>query len=259
MHKKTLHISLIQSTLHWEDINQNLVDFSEKLNLLGETDLVVLPEMFSTGFSMRPELFAEEAGAKTLSWMQAQAKKHRCAIAGSTMQAESGQYLNRLYFVYPNGEFVYYDKRHLFSLGDEHKHYSRGNKRVFASLLDWRFALQICYDLRFPVYSRNDSNYDVLLYVANWPERRQKAWETLIPARAIENQCYVVACNRIGADGNNITHSGASLVVDYEGSVLLKAQSDSGIFSCTLDYDALSQFKGKFPFLQDQDTFHITL
>lgn len=257
MHKKTLHITLIQSNLHWENINQNLVDFTEKLNLLGETDLVVLPEMFSTGFSMLPQLFAEEAGEKTLAWMKMQAKKHHCAITGSTMQAESGKYLNRLYFVYPSGEFVYYDKRHLFSLGDEHNYYSRGNKRVFATLHGWRFALQICYDLRFPVFSRNDSNYDVLLYVANWPERRQKAWETLLPARAIENQCYVVACNRIGADGNGIEHSGASVVVDYHGTVLMNANSDSGIFTCTLDYDALSQFKEKFPFLADKDPFMI--
>ncbi|HAN64891.1 MAG TPA: nitrilase family protein, partial [Chitinophagaceae bacterium] len=214
----TLSISIIQTNLHWENKAANLLMLEEKINGIEEpTEIVVLPEMFSTGFSMRPASFAETMQGPTVDWMKRISRDKRIILTGSLIIEEDGRYFNRLIWMMPNGSMGYYDKRHLFGFAGEDQHYHAGNKRLIASVKGWKLNLQICYDLRFPVWSRQqmtetadgfEPEYDVLIYVANWPQRRNHAWKTLLCARAIENHCYVVGVNRVGVDGNDIPHSG---------------------------------------------------
>lgn len=255
----TLSITGIQTKLYWEDKKANLQMFEEKiLSISKPTEVVVLPEMFSTGFSMRPEKLAETMEGETLRWMKRMASAKAIVLTGSVIIEENNQYFNRLVWMLPNGDVGYYDKRHLFAYADEDQHYSAGSKRLIASVNGWKINLLVCYDLRFPVWSRQDqARYDVLIYVANWPERRIRAWKTLLQARAIENQCYVVGVNRVGEDGNGIHYSGESMVVDASGETLYQNKDEEDIFTVALDSSDLETIRRKFPFWKDADKFNI--
>lgn len=262
--KADLHITLIQSSLHWENRGANLAMFSEKIQSVREpTSLILLPEMFSTGFSMQPEKFAETMDGELMTWMKQSAKEKNAVICGSVMMNDAGKFYNRLIWMRPDGTFECYDKRHLFGLGEEHEHYSKGNKRLMVELDDWKILPLVCYDLRFPVWSRNGSiqigagQYDVLIYVANWPERRIHAWKTLLEARAIENQCYTVGVNRVGNDGNDIYHSGESSLIDPRGDILFREGHYECIHTFTLSYHHLQHIRESLPFLKDGDAFEI--
>ena len=265
-----LSITTIQTNLHWEDKTANLQMLEEKINSIKEkTELVILPEMFSTGFSMKPELLGETMEGETINWMKRIAAEKKIILTGSIIIEEEGNYFNRIVWMLPNGQHGHYDKRHLFAYGDEDKHYTAGTKRVIASVKGWKINLLVCYDLRFPVWARQsplstsgeglggETEYDVLIYVANWPERRSHAWKTLLQARAIENQCYVIGVNRTGKDGNDIYYSGDSMVVDPMGEVLYTKKDEEDIFTTTLDKEHLQAVRSKLPFLKDADGFKI--
>ena len=259
----TLTITTIQSNLIWEEKSANLRLLEQKITGMEEkTEIVILPEMFSTGFSMRPELLAETMDGETVEWMKRVSRENSIVLTGSIMIMEDGNYYNRLIWMLPNGQYGYYDKRHLFAYGEEDRHYNAGNKRLIASVKGWKINLLVCYDLRFPVWARQKVNeegaeYDVLIYVANWPERRSHAWKTLLCARAIENQCYVVGVNRVGTDANNIYYSGNSLVIDPLGQVLYHMADDEDVNTITLQKEMLEEVRSKFPFWKDADSFNI--
>ena len=259
----TLTITTIQSNLIWEEKEANLRMLEQKIAGIEEkTEIVVLPEMFNTGFSMSPETLAETMEGETIEWMKRVSRENSIVLTGSLMIEEAGKYYNRLVWMLPNGQYGYYDKRHLFAFGEEDKHYSRGNKRLIASVKGWKINLQVCYDLRFPVWARQQNTeagaeYDVLIYVANWPERRSHAWKTLLCARAIENQCYVVGVNRVGSDGKNVYHSGNSLVIDPLGQVLYHMADEEDVNTITLQKEMLEDVRSKFPFWKDADSFNI--
>ncbi len=261
----SLTITTIQTNLIWEDKTANLQQLEEKINSIEErTEIVVLPEMFSTGFTMQPQLFAEADNGETIEWMKRIAADKRIILTGSIIIKEEDKFYNRLIWMLPNGEYGFYNKRHLFGYAGEDQHYAAGNKRLIASVKGWKINLQVCYDLRFPVWARQNllqttstPEYDVLIYVANWPERRSHAWKTLLCARAIENQCYVVGVNRVGIDGNKINHSGNSLVIDPLGEVLYHKADEEDIFTITLERERLEEVRTKFPFWKDGDSFNI--
>ena len=257
-----LSFTLVQTRLHWEDKQANLAMLEKKIMGIREkTEILVLPEMFSTGFSMRPQLLAETMNGESVQWMKRIAAAKKIIVTGSLIIEENSQYYNRLLWVQPDGRLGYYDKRHRFAFAGEDNHYTSGNKRLIAQVKGWKINLQVCYDLRFPVWARQQSvdspEYDVLLYVANWPESRSHAWKTLLTARAIENQCYVVGVNRVGEDGNGIYHSGDSMVIDALGSVLYQKKDEEDIQTVVLEKDALEQVREKFPFWKDADHFLI--
>ncbi len=265
----TLTITIIQTHLHWEDKAANLQSFEEKIkDITGKTEIVILPEMFSTGFSMQPEKFAEKMNGETVGWMKKMASMAKIILTGSLIIEEDGNYFNRLLWVLPNGEYGYYDKRHRFAFAGENEKYTPGSKRLIASVKGWKINLLVCYDLRFPVWSRQTSSqsgaeslgrpeYDLLVYVANWPERRSLAWKALLQARAIENQCYVVGVNRVGNDGNNIYHSGDSMIIGPMGEIAYHKSHEEDIFTYTLQKEELEQVRAKFPFWKDADHFFI--
>ncbi len=254
-----LKITTFQAYLFWENIDKNLQNLGLRLSSIREkTDLIVLPEMFSTGFSMNPEAHAEAMDGKTMNWMLQQAKKFNCVITGSIIIKEDEKYFNRLIWMRPDGSYEYYDKRHLFGLGEEDKHYSSGDRKLFVELHGWKICPMICYDLRFPVWLRNkDEEYDMLLIVANWPERRSLHWRTLIPARAIENQSFVVAVNRVGNDGNEIYHSGDSMCIDPNGNVIYYKPNDEDLYTFSINKEDLITARQSFPFLKDADKFEL--
>lgn len=235
----------------------------EKICQINEkTEIVVLPEMFSTGFSMKPETLAETMEGDTVEWMKRVSAERKIILTGSVIIRENNNYYNRLIWMLPTGEYGHYDKRHLFGYAGEDDHYSAGIKRLIASVKGWKINLQICYDLRFPVWARQQSQpesaeYDLLIYVANWPARRAHAWQTLLQARAIENQCFVVGVNRVGKDGNDIDHSGDSMIIDPLGEVLYTKSGEEDIFTITLDRTVLENIRQKLPFLKDADQFMI--
>ena len=256
----TLIITGIQSSLHWEDKEANLQMFEEKIFSISQpTEIVVLPEMFSTGFSMQPKKLAEPMDGETVEWMKRIAAKKKIILTGSVIIEEDRNFYNRLVWVLPNGQIGYYDKRHLFAYGDEDQHYTAGKKRLIASVKGWKINLMVCYDLRFPVWSRQqgDFEYDVLIYVANWPERRVLAWTSLLRARAIENQSYVIGVNRTGDDGNKIPYTGESMAVDPMGEILYHKNDEEDVFTVTLDKSHLEKTREKFPFWKDADRFKI--
>lgn len=260
---QSLKVTTIQTNLYWEDIHKNLEQFNEKLNaLLEQTDIIILPEMFTTGFTMNPLLLAEEHGGKGLQWMQQKAKEKNAVLVGSISVKDKQQYYNRLYWVMPDGAYQFYDKRHLFQMGKEDLHYTAGNKKIIMEYKGWKICPLICYDLRFPVWSRNkkEDTYDVLLYVANWPEVRSYPWRQLLIARAIENQTYVIGVNRIGEDGNAIKHSGDSCVINPRGEIIntTKANEDK-TETLSLSYTYLDEFRKLFPVMLDGDDFEIQL
>lgn len=264
-----LTISLIQTGLHWEDAEANLRMLDEKINTIKErTEVVLLPEMFTTGFSMHPEKLAQGMDGSAVAWMRKKAKEKNCILTGSLIIKEAGHYYNRLIWMLPNGHYGQYDKHHLFAYGEEHAHYTAGNKRLIASVKGWKTCLNICYDLRFPVWSRNTpadpaatsgetAAYDLLIYVANWPEKRILAWNTLLQARAIENQAYVAGVNRVGEDGNGILHSGDSSLIDPMGKIIYRKNREEDIFTYTLMKSAVEETRSNFPFLGDADSFMI--
>ena len=259
----TLTITTIQSNLIWEDKAANRSMLQQKIdNIAEKTEIVILPEMFTTGFSMQPELFAETMDGETVEWMKTVSNKNSIVLTGSVMIEEAGKFYNRLIWMLPNGQYGHYDKRHLFAYGEEDQHYTSGNKRLIASVKGWKINLMVCYDLRFPVWARQkpdngEAEYDVLIYVANWPERRSHAWKTLLCARAIENQCYVIGVNRVGDDAKNIHYSGNTLVIDPMGQVLYHMADEEDINTITLSKDKLTEVRTKFPFLNDADDFTI--
>jgi len=254
-----LKITIMQTSLVWEDRDANLSYFTNCLaSLTVQPEIVVLPEMFTTGFSMQAEKLAETMDGPSVKWMQSMASKHRCIITGSLMIEENGNYFNRLVWMQPDGNYGYYDKRHLFGYAGEDKHFTAGEKKLLLSVKGWRISPLICYDLRFPVWSRNaPEHYDVLLYVANWPERRSTAWKTLLQARAIENQSFVVGVNRVGTDGNGMNYSGDSSVFGPLGETIWQQSNDMAIYTCTLEMAQLEEARTNLPFLKDADKFRI--
>jgi len=253
-----LDVTILQQDLHWHDSAANRELFSRELDALeAPGDLIVLPEMFTTGFSMQAETLAESADGPSLAWLRAKATELETALCGSLIVREADRFYNRFIFMRPDGTCEVYDKRHLFRLAGEHRHYSPGRERVVFDYRGFRICPQVCYDLRFPVWSRNLNDYDVLIYVANWPAPRHLAWRTLIRARAIENQAYVIAVNRTGKDGNDIDYLGGSAVIDYLGQDLCDLETDCGAATVTLETDALHAFRKRYPFHSDADAFQL--
>ncbi|MDG0978798.1 MAG: amidohydrolase [Halieaceae bacterium] len=256
---RDLAITLVQQELQWEDPAQNRAFFEKKIREQAPaSDLIVLPEMFTTGFSMNALGNAEPVNGPTQTWMQALAIELNCAITGSIAVGEGDAVYNRLLFVTPDS-CSRYDKRHLFRMLGEHKRYAAGQDRVIVTWRDWRIKLEVCYDLRFPVFSRNKQDYDLLLYVANWPSARAHHWRTLLQARAIENLAYVVGVNRIGADANGLTYSGDSLLVDPRGQLVVDMQNRAGCEQGIANGSDLRAYHEQFPAFMDSDSFDLTL
>jgi omega-amidase len=253
-----MKIALIQSDLYWEEASKNRNQFETKIELIDSAvDLVVLPEMFSTGFTMNPKEVAEEMQGETVVWMKSMAKRKNCAITGSLIITENNQFYNRMLFAFPSGEIQFYDKRHLFTLAGEDKIYTAGNKKQVVEYLGWKICLQVCYDLRFPVFVRNVENYDLILYVANWPKVRINAWDILLKARAVENLSYTIGVNRVGLDANDHQYNGHSQVVDFLGNPILEPQENEGVFVVELDKNTMLETRKKMDFLSDKDVFEI--
>lgn len=257
---RDLKLALLQQPLIWHDRTANLAAFAEHIAALDETDLVLLPEMFTTGFTMAS---AEQAEADGLSlvWLQDMAQRHATAIAGSVAVNDNGHCYNRLYLVTSSGSVHQYDKRHLFAMAGEHAAYTAGRQRQVIDLHGWRICPLVCYDLRFPLWSRNraDDAYDLLLYVANWPQQRRQHWRTLLQARAIENQCWCAGLNRVGNDGNGIHYAGDSVICDALGEIVADAQHAATSLCFTLSAEHLQQVRSRLPFLRDADDFSVTL
>ncbi len=256
----TLTVTTIQTNLEWENKAANLGMLEKKIvPLKGKTELVVLPEMFTTGFSMRSAELAEDMNGETLAWMKRVAAENRIILTGSFIARDGEDYFNRLVWMLPNGQFGIYDKRHRFGYGEEDQYYTAGSKRLIASVKGWKVNTQICYDLRFPVWARQQApgEYDLLLYVANWPERRSHAWRTLLTARAIENQCYVIGVNRVGDDAKGLHYSGDTMIVGPLGETIYHQQEQEDVFTVTLEKQKLDEVRTQFPFLKDADRFSI--
>lgn len=258
---KDLNITLIQTSLHWENIDKNLEMFEQKISSIQEaTDLIILPEMFLTGFTMNAASSAEDMNGKAVQWMRKTAKEKNCPIVGSLVIKETGHFYNRLVWMFPDGNYKTYDKRHLFRMAEEQQTYTAGNEKIIVELNGWKICPLICYDLRFPVWSRNQASmqYDALIYVANWPERRSYPWKQLLIARAIENQCYVIGVNRIGNDGNSVYHSGDSMVLNLKGEIISKTKPhEESIETVSLSFSALEEYRKIFPVALDGDKFSI--
>jgi Predicted amidohydrolase len=254
---RVLKVAAIQPDILWENIGGNLEKYRKILDTLSsDIDLVVLPEMFTTGFSMNPEKLAEDMNGTTMTWITAESSRRGVAIVGSFIAFESGKYYNRLVFAEASGNIHLYDKRHLFRMGEEQNHYSRGEKLVVINYRGWRIRPLVCYDLRFPVWSRNSDNYDMLIYVANWPESRRDVWLTLLKARAIENQSCLVGVNRVGTDGAGICYSGDSLLMDAKGKILAASSDNTEqVLITTFSKSELVAFRIKFPAWKDADDF----
>jgi predicted amidohydrolase len=258
-----LRLCLLQHDIAWEQIDLNLKQYDAYLQQIDEpTDIVILPEMFTTAFTMQAAPFAETMGGKTTKWLQQWAKRLDAAMVGSLiMQNEAGQYVNRLLWVMPDGAVLYYDKRHLFRMGQENEVYTAGKTdKLLVNFRGWVICPLVCYDLRFPVWARNrfdQQAYDVLLYVANWPQIRQHPWRTLLQARAIENLCYCVGVNRCGTDDNGLYHSGNSLISDFQGKILIEQVDKAALLTYKLSKTTLEQYRTAFPAWKDADVFSI--
>ncbi len=258
-----LNVSLIQASLHWEEIDANLAMFEEMIWSIEDTDLIILPEMFTTGFSMNPEKLAEPPGGKTIKWMRQMATQRNAAVTGSYMIKDGGKYFNRLYFVYPDGNSLSYDKKHLFNLADEGDYYTPGEERLILEYKGWKIHPLICYDLRFPVWARSKRTrerlfeYDLLIYVANWPDTRVNAWDTLLKARAIENQACSIGVNRIGEDGVGKNYNGHSAAYSAKGEELAFSANEEKILSASFSVAELTDYRRDFPFQKDSDHFDL--
>lgn len=258
---ENLRISLIQFEVVWENPEVNRLKLSELISgLKGQTDLMLLPEMFTTGFSMRANEQAETMAGESVSWMVNQSRKHHAALAGSLIIKDGGQYFNRFLFVTPEGKIYHYDKRHLFSIGEEHLYFSSGKERVIVNFRGWRIIPMVCYDLRFPVWCRSIKQADLMLFVANWPEARKQVWQTLLKARAIENQVFVAGVNRTGKDGAGIGYQGESMIIDPRGNVIADlGNKTEDVATSDLSLKELKLFRDKFPVGRDADSFEIIL
>jgi predicted amidohydrolase len=253
-----LRVTLVQTELAWQDPAANRHRLAAHLRgLSSHTDLVALPEMFSTGFSMDAAALAEDMAGPTIGWMREEAAALGCVITGSLIVREEGRCYNRLVWARPDGTLQHYDKRHLFRIAGEQDHYAAGGRRLVVELKGWRVCPMICYDLRFPVWSRNRDDYDLLLYVANWPQRRAHAWSTLLKARAIENLSYVVGVNRIGRDGNGATYAGDSVALDFLGQTLSSEGGGDRVETAVLDLESLHAYRRSFPAHLDADRFEL--
>ena len=254
--KESLNITLIQSNLFWEDVDANLSHFEELISSIKDTDIILLPEMFNTSFCPKSNHLAEQMDGKTVSWMKDISKQKKCAIAGTLMGKEGEKVFNRLVWISKNGKIYTYDKHHLFSLIKEEETIAKGEGRLIVEIEGWKICPLICYDLRFPVFSRNNIDYDLLIYLANWPVKRIDAWDTLLKARAIENQCYSIGLNRVGEDGNGVSFNGHTKVFDAFGKELFSAsENKEEVLQITLSLDDLKLKKRKMNFLQDRDDF----
>lgn len=255
-----LTVAIVQANLIWEDASANHHLLQQHLQSLeGPVDLIVLPEMWSTGFTMQAKALAEPMEGPSMSWMHTIAQERDCAVTGSLIIQEEGRYLNRMICMQPDGTYHTYDKRHLFTMAGEHEQYTSGMERVVWQWRGWRILPQICYDLRFPVFSRNLGDYDIYLNVANWPEKRSHAWRTLLQARAIENQAYAIGVNRVGEDGNGFHYRGDSAVVDPLGEVLTQISHKEGVAVVPLSHSKLQEIRKTLPFLADGDAFSMEL
>lgn len=257
--QNTLNIIAVQTNIIWENPKTNLISYQQKIDQLeGSIDLIVLPEMFSTGFTMQPDRVAEKMDGCSVQWMQETAIANQVAIVGSLVIEENHQYFNRALFVHPNGQIQFYDKRHLFTLAGEDKVYTPGENRVIISYKGWRICPLICYDLRFPVWSRYSDDYDLLLYLANWPTTRISAWDSLLKARAIENMSYCIGVNRIGEDANGHQYNGHSAVYDFLGEkIATTLENEEAILTCSCDKIQQERMRKKLNFLSDKDSFMI--
>lgn len=267
-----LKITTIQTSLHWENKSANINMFDKLIASIKEnTDLIVLPEMFSTGFTMNAKTLAESIQGETVKWMLQKAKEKKAVVCGSFIAEENGKYFNRFLWSKPDGSYLHYDKKHLFRMANEHNYYSEGKEKIIVDLKGWKICPMICYDLRFPVWSRNkvrsekleggsnmEYDYDVLLYVANWPERRNTGWKTLLAARAIENQCYAIGVNRVGKDGFDVSYSGDSAVINPKGEIISTTKAHEEKTETTIvSYNDLVEFRKSFPVFLDADKFEI--
>ncbi|MFK5958605.1 MAG: amidohydrolase [Lutibacter sp.] len=254
-----LKIALLQAAIVWQNAVKNRKQFSNKINAINEdVDLIVLPEMFTTGFSMQPQEIAETMQGETVKWMQQLASEKQAAIVGTIIISENNKYYNRFLFVHPSGEINSYDKRHLFTLAGEDKIYTSGNDKLIVNYKGWKICPLICYDLRFPVWARNVEDYDIILYVANWPKPRIEAWDSLLKARAIENMSYSIGVNRVGIDANKLEYCGHSAVYDCLGGKLATVKlNKEEIIITTLDKKHITEVRNKLNFLNDKDSFEI--
>jgi predicted amidohydrolase len=260
---ENLKITVFQGYLFWENTDKNLQNITLRLSggIREKTDLIILPEMFTTGFTMNAAELAEPMNGKTMQWMEKTASQYDCVITGSIIIKEGGKYYNRLIWMRPDGTHQHYDKRHLFARGNEHNTYTAGTQKLFVDLNGWKICPVICYDLRFPVWLRNieENPYDLLIVVANWPERRAAHWRTLIPARAVENQSYVIAVNRVGHDGNEVYHSGDSTCIDPNGKVVYYKRDEEDLYTFSIIGDEVEKVRRALPFLKDSDDFEINI
>jgi len=253
-----MNITIIQPDIIWENKKENIKQYTKIIsNNTDNKDIIILPEMFTTGFTMEPKKFAEKMGGISTKWMIKMAETHDCAIVGSLIIEENGNYYNRLFFTQPNGIVDYYDKKHLFAFAGENNNYTPGNRKNIVDYNGWRINLMVCYDLRFPVWSRNQNDYDMIIYVANWPEQRNTAWKSLLQARSIENQCYVVGVNRVGKDGKNNNYSGDSSVFDPLGELVWRESNKVSYHTIKLDKNKVNETREQFPFYLDADKFKI--
>ena len=253
-----MKIALIQTELFWENPLENRKYFEQKINSISDNvDLIVLPELFTSGFTMNPNKVAETMSGETIQLLKSLAKTKNCAITGSLVIQENEKFYNRMVFIFPDNNIEFYDKKHLFTLAGENKVYQSGNVKKIIEFRDFRFCLQICYDLRFPVFSRNNNDYDALIYVANWPKTRIDAWNILLKARAVENMSFVIGVNRIGTDDNNLEYSGESKIIDYLGNNLIDATNVDGVFIENINKNEMITTRNKLGFLNDRDAFEM--
>ena len=253
-----MNVALIQTNIIWENPAENRSVLEAKINsITNDIDLLILPEMFTSGFTMNPSSVAESMQGTTIFWLKNIAKTKNCAITGSLVIVENGNLYNRMVFVFPNGEIQHYDKKHLFTLAGEDKIYTSGKEKVIVNYKDFKICLQVCYDLRFPVFSRNTENYDLLIYVASWPKVRTNAWDILLKARAVENVSYVIGVNRIGTDNNNFEYIGHSQIIDELGNFILKPTENEGVFITDLEKNKMIETRKKLNFLEDRDYFDL--
>ena len=249
---------LIQTDIVWENPSKNRKNLEEKINAISDKiDLIILPEMFTSGFTMQPDNVAETMNGDSITWLRNIAKNKNCAITGSLVITENNKLYNRMVFVFPDGEIQHYDKKHLFTLAGEDQIYTSGKEKVIVNYNEWKICLQVCYDLRFPVFSRNIENYDLLIYVASWPKVRTNAWDILLKARAVENLSYTIGVNRIGTDNNNLDYIGHSQIIDELGNFIIEPTEIEGVFIADLDKNKMLETRKKLNFLNDKDAFKL--
>ncbi len=255
---ENLRLAYLQQNIVWENTAANLRKIDGFLKQMPETDLLILPEMFNTGFTNNTTKLAQTMDGQLVGWMKERASDYNMAIMGSAIINDNGHFVNRLIFAYPCADVKWYDKRHLFRMGNEHEHFTGGSNKVIFNYFGWRIRPLICYDLRFPVWSRNQNDYDLLVYVANWPKPRREVFTTLLKARAIENQCYVAGVNRVGTDGQNIEYSGDSLIINPMGNIISVIEGEEEkLKTVSLSLSELKAFRDKFPVHLDADKFTI--